>query len=932
MRRMLTIIISITASLSLAAVPVPAAAAEELSGRVGTVLAEETPVQPAETVPGEEAAGDDPYEMSEDGFPVPGIKLPEPDIVIIPDKTTETLPEGEKKGEDPDTGVEEASAAAYRTSNSYEGMSNLEIMMEVSDRIREALLAGSTTVDLEDCPISTEDKQFIHMQYFCPYFDGVNVSCKLFKYESGGYAYAELTNLLTLDETAAWISVIDGKMNELKAMISDPSYTVEDKALILHDYLASHFYYDTTGYYPAVMLTQGLGVCQSYTYIFQYVMLSQGIECYSPGSDKMGHIWNIIKIGDQYYHIDITWDDPIHERFGQAKHNYFLLSDDTITSKQHYGWDLTEIVCQDTSYEDAYYAGSVTPVIYVGADRYFADTSGLEKYSTASGETTLINSLGKWYYFNGSGVWPGCFSGLGYYDGTLYCNSCNTILSYNPVNGAKTVFASPDTTEGYIYGCLVDGNVLKYSIQTQPNTAYDLQMILALPLPEPHAHVYGDAVVTVEPGCDTPGVRTYTCTICGAGYTEEIPPAHTPGEAVEENEIKSHGVRSWENVVYCEACGTELSREYFEESCNTALSIIVQPEDLPGRAGETVSFAVTAENAAAYQWYYSKDSGVRWYKSTAAGADTNTVSLKITSNNRGNVYRCRVTGIDGEVINSEKAGLLPGLIINKQPQSAEAAVGDTVSFHVDASQVAENGYQWYYSKDSGLSWYKSSANGSNTDTMSITVKTSNISMLYRCKLTGVDNAVLYTDSVGFLVYPHIQRQPAACTAPVGSTASYSVLAVNVASYQWYYSKNNGATWYKSTADGADTAIVSFKATSANRSNLYRCKLTSGAGKVLYTDPAGFAPGLVITAQPVSVNAVWGETVTLSFSAENAAAFQWYYSKDNGVKWYKSSAPGCTTEALTITVNSTTGGNLYKCKVTGEDGTMLYTETAGFIIS
>ena len=46
-------------------------------------------------------------------------------------------------------------------------------------------------------------------------------------------------------------------------------------------------------------------------------------------------------------------------------------------------------------------------------------------------------------------------------------------------------------------------------------------------------HTWDDGVVTLEPTEEAPGVRTYTCTVCSATRTEEIPqltPAVQPGD------------------------------------------------------------------------------------------------------------------------------------------------------------------------------------------------------------------------------------------------------------------------------------------------------------------------------------------------------------------------------------------------------------------
>ncbi|MBR7179407.1 MAG: discoidin domain-containing protein, partial [Oscillospiraceae bacterium] len=73
-------------------------------------------------------------------------------------------------------------------------------------------------------------------------------------------------------------------------------------------------------------------------------------------------------------------------------------------------------------------------------------------------------------------------------------------------------------------------------------------------------HSYDEGVVTTEPTCGKDGVKTFTCT-CGDSYTEVIPAtgAHTAGEAVKENETED----GYDMVIYCTVCKTELSRESF---------------------------------------------------------------------------------------------------------------------------------------------------------------------------------------------------------------------------------------------------------------------------------------------------------------------------------------------------------------------------------
>ena len=78
---------------------------------------------------------------------------------------------------------------------------------------------------------------------------------------------------------------------------------------------------------------------------------------------------------------------------------------------------------------------------------------------------------------------------------------------------------------------------------------------------EPHTHEY-TSQVTKQPACEAAGETTYSCA-CGDSYTESIAATgHTEGEAVREKEIAATcgAAGGYDTVVYCAACGEELSR------------------------------------------------------------------------------------------------------------------------------------------------------------------------------------------------------------------------------------------------------------------------------------------------------------------------------------------------------------------------------------
>ena len=70
-------------------------------------------------------------------------------------------------------------------------------------------------------------------------------------------------------------------------------------------------------------------------------------------------------------------------------------------------------------------------------------------------------------------------------------------------------------------------------------------------------HIWDEGVVTEAPGCETAGVMTYTCTLCGATTTEEIAPAgHI--EVIVPGYPAGCTTDGLTDGCYCDACGTIL--------------------------------------------------------------------------------------------------------------------------------------------------------------------------------------------------------------------------------------------------------------------------------------------------------------------------------------------------------------------------------------
>lgn len=153
------------------------------------------------------------------------------------------------------------------------------------------------------------------------------------------------TFLCTKPEAEMYLSQIETIVNEIVA--AAPSTNEYDKAHYAHDWLI-----DNCVYYNSPLSTQesnletslynlfvnGKSNCNGYSKGFKYLMDKLGVPCtiaVGVCSDGELHGWNIIMLNDEYYHLDVTWDDPVLPDGKQIKtHAYFCLTDEEMSKSR----------------------------------------------------------------------------------------------------------------------------------------------------------------------------------------------------------------------------------------------------------------------------------------------------------------------------------------------------------------------------------------------------------------------------------------------------------------------------------------------------------------------------------------------------------------------------------------------------------------------
>lgn len=81
------------------------------------------------------------------------------------------------------------------------------------------------------------------------------------------------------------------------------------------------------------------------------------------------------------------------------------------------------------------------------------------------------------------------------------------------------------------------------------------------------------------------------------------------------------------------------------------LEIITQPLDYAGAIDQIAVFTVEAVGEGlTYQWQYSNANSGKWYNSSMAGYNTDTISVQIKSYRNGQKYRCIITDAEGYTV------------------------------------------------------------------------------------------------------------------------------------------------------------------------------------------------------------------------------------------------------------------------------------------
>ena len=333
---------------------------------------------------------------------------------------------------------------------------------EVENYIAEQLREQKASIDISQYGVPRDDLIYIYrsVMFDNPDIFYVDASYIPYKFDRmGNIAILTPQYIFTRSKIPSYIKKFNSACKSYIKGI-DSSMSDVQKALTLHDRIALGCKYkneNDKSFTAYNVLVTGKGVCEGYARAYSYLLSLVGVDSKCLNNESKGHLWNLVKIGGNWYHVDVTSDDPLPDDLGYVRHKYFLLSDAKLlnsTSGSHRGFkdDTTyssAFSCSSTKYNSSFFRNITSQIVcYKKAYYYFNNNYKKKLYSALikrKGSSKKVIKVIKdvWRYSNGTKA-RNSYCKLCELNSFIYFNSMRKIFRYNLKTGkTKRIMTLP---------------------------------------------------------------------------------------------------------------------------------------------------------------------------------------------------------------------------------------------------------------------------------------------------------------------------------------------------------------------------------------------------------------------------------------------------------------------------------------------------------
>ncbi len=194
---------------------------------------------------------------------------------------------------------------------------------------------SSCLTDVED--LANDPDLLSHINNFVHPYNGFNHIET--QYDSLGKVNIHIQKSYSKKQIREINQVIDQLYNQL-VVVGDSDI---NNIRRVHDYIINHTTYDSlrsdyniTTYRSDIAygpLLQGYGICGGYADAMELFLEKMGIISYKISSDQ--HVWNAVYLDQKWYHLDLTWDDPVTTNGeNYLEHTFFMIDTPTLLATE----------------------------------------------------------------------------------------------------------------------------------------------------------------------------------------------------------------------------------------------------------------------------------------------------------------------------------------------------------------------------------------------------------------------------------------------------------------------------------------------------------------------------------------------------------------------------------------------------------------------
>ncbi len=422
-------------------------------------------------------------------------------------------------------------------------------------------------------------------------------------------------------------------------------------------------------------------------------------------------------------------------------------------------------------------------------------------------------------------------------------------------------------------------------------------------------HSLSSQETVVLPSCTQQGYTTISCTRCGEsfiyGYIDAL------GHDNEENIVLQAPTCTEDGIIgsRCRNCGRG-------EQTGTVDATGHSPVLIPAKDATCTE----SGNTVGTQCQYCKIPFVQSQTIAPLGHNfTNYISNNDATVDADGTKTAICTSCgETDTVIDEGTRLLPeGNAILRQPVDVTVDSGNDVQFRVEVQGEVVS-YKWQYRKI--YTWFNTTMDGYDTDTLTVSAKGSRNGYDYRCIVTFADGTVLVSEPAELTVKTilTITYHPNDQLVVDGFKGQFTVKASGEGlKYVWEYRRPDSTKWSETLMEGNNKETVMIQATENRDGYMYRCKVTDVTGNVAYTEVATMRV-LSVAQQPQNVFTAPGKAVTFTVAGNVSEGYkyQWQYYNPSTGRWIDTSSTGYNTATLTVSATLKRNGYQYRCILKG----------------